>query len=710
MGALGLGVLLGATGCSTRGGGAEAYPELQPYSGREIEEVTFTGTLAPFDDDTLAQLTETRATHCRLLGLPFCLPFTDIGEQEQHLSLDRVQADAERLTLFYRQSGFFGTRVDVDVEPVDDTLDESPVLVEFGIDRADPVVLRTLEVEGMEVLDSADHPSLPSRVDERFDLGDFLSSGDSVLAALRRHGHAYAEVLRNYSVDTIADVATAGLVAIPGPVVRVDSILIYGGDQLGRSTVIRQLGVREGDLLRSSDLNEGQRNLFLLDLVQFASVAIAPDSLQAAPDDSTRATVLVQITEGPVHVVEAAVGWGSVSCFRTETSWVSRSLGGGARRLGLTGRVSKIGLGGPNAAQVAEGICKAYDEDPFGHELDYRVAADFTRPYFMDPRNHLGVEVFAERLSEPTVFQRTARGGRTTLTRRFRNQDVATFALGAVRTRLDASAAVFCIALLVCQGEDIRQLLAPRWRIGPEASWSRDRSDRVLNPTSGYQLRTTGAWVTPLLGSDLSFIRFSGQGALYREVRPGWIAAGQLRLGSFLGTAELGLTDDDEGAGERVIPPDERFFAGGASSVRGFEQNALGPGVWVDNDPEDETNAPEFVPVGGTSVVTATAELRLPSPFLSRYLRGALFVDAGAVGELGDLTAELRVTPGVGVRIQTPVGPVRLDVAYNPYGAGEGPLYVVSEEEDLLRVEERFTRERGFWDRLQFHVAVGQAF
>lgn len=704
-------VLAATAGCSTRGGAAAAYPELQPFAGREIEDVSFTGRLDPFDADTLARLTETRATHCRLLGLPFCIPFTDIGEQEEQLSLERVQADVERLTLFYRQSGFFGTRVEVDVEPVDPDVEDAPVQVEFEVNRADPVVLRSLEVEGLEgVIDSAALPSLPSRVGGRFDLGDFLASGDSVLSMMRRRGHAYAEVLRNYSVDTIADAATASLQAIPGPVVRLDSILIRGGEQLGRATVLRQLGIGQGDLLRSSQLQEGQRNLFLLELVQFASVGLAPDSLQVAPDDSTRATVLVQITEGPVHVVEAALGWGSVSCFRTETSWVSRSLGGGARRLGLSGRVSKIGLGGPNSAQVAEGICKAYDDDPFGNELDYRLSADFSRPYFLNPRNQLSVQLFAERLSEPTVFQRSARGGRGTLTRRFRNQDVGTFALGAERTRLDASSAVFCLALLVCQRDDIQQLLAPRWRIGPEASWARDHTNRPLNPTAGYQARTTGAWITPVLGSDLNFVRITGQGALYRELRPGWVAAGQVRLGSFLGTAELGLSGDEDDTGERVIPPDERFFAGGASSVRGFEQNALGPGVWVDDDPEDETNPPEFIPVGGTSVVTASAEVRLPSPVLSRYLRGAVFVDAGAVGELGDLTSELRITPGVGVRIQTPVGPVRLDVAYNPYGAVEGPLYVVSREDDLVRVEETFTRERGFWDRLQFHIAVGQAF
>lgn len=710
-----LALLLLTASCSARGGAA-TFPEYREFEGREVTDVEFTGTLEPFSADTLEQMVSTQPTRCRLLGLPFCIPFTDIGEVEGHLDLGAMREDVDRIILFYRQSGFFGTRVDAEVDPESRQDDESPVVVTFEVDRADPVILRSLEVDGLEgIIDSAAMPRLPVSVGRRFDLGDFLAAGDTLLLVLARRGHAYAEVLRNYSVDTIADAATAQLVAIPGPVVQVDSIVVEGADQLGRTTVLRQLSFDEGDLLRSSDLQQSQRNLFLLDLVQFASVAVAPDSLQVAPDDSTRATVIVHVTEGPVHVVDAGLGWGSVRCFRSDASWVSRSLGGGARRLAVNGRVSKIGLGGPPSAQVAEGICKAFEDDPYGNELDYRLAAEFTRPYLFNPRNHLSVNAFAERISEPSVYQRTARGGHVSVTRRMMNQDVATLALGAERARIEASDAVFCIGLLVCRSEDIGALLDPRWRIGPSGSWSRDRSDRPIDPREGYLARSTAAWNTPLLGSDLSFVRWSGQASIYREVRPDWVAAGQLRLGTFFGTAALSTPGEDDRVRvreEQVIPPDERFFAGGAGSVRGFSQNALGPGVWVDDDPVDETNNPEFVPVGGTSVATASLELRLPSPFLRQYLRAAAFVDAGAVrtGSILGLTSDWAITPGVGLRIRTPVGPVRIDMAYNPYGAPEAPLFVVSEEGDLLRVEERFRPDRSFLERLHFHIAVGEAF
>src|SRR5690606_3375950 len=117
--------------------------------------------------------------------------------------------------------------------------------------------------------------------------------------------------------------------------VTIDSIIVQGGGNLGRRAALRQLEVREGELLRSRQLQESQRNLYTLELVSLASVTIAPDSLQVTPSDSTTGTVLVAISEAPLREVEAAVGFGTVECLRTDAQWVHRSFTGEARRLAL---------------------------------------------------------------------------------------------------------------------------------------------------------------------------------------------------------------------------------------------------------------------------------------------------------------------------------------------------------------------------------------
>src|SRR5690606_11537082 len=130
---------------------------------------------------------------------------------------------------------------------------------------------------------------------------------------------------RSYDLNLSAGVAVAELAAVPGPQVVVDSILILGTKDLSRRDVLRQLEFREGRVLRERNLIASERNLYSLELVQLASVAVAEDTLQVTPADSTTATVVVRVSEGPVHVVEAAVGFGTVDCLRAEANWVSRN-------------------------------------------------------------------------------------------------------------------------------------------------------------------------------------------------------------------------------------------------------------------------------------------------------------------------------------------------------------------------------------------------
>jgi len=93
----------------------------------------------------------------------------------------------------------------------------------------------------------------------------------------------------------------------------------------------------------------------------------------------------------------------------------------------------------------------------------------------------------------------------------------------------------------------------------------------------------------------------------------------------------------------------------------------------------------------------------------------AVFVDAGVVtaGRISRTTSdEWAVTPGLGARFRTPVGPIRIDVAYNPSPPQRGPLYVPGPEgEMLVRVADDFRPERpSLLRRFQVHLGVGQAF
>jgi outer membrane protein insertion porin family len=127
------------------------------------------------------------------------------------------------------------------------------------------------------------------------------------------------------------------------------------------------------------------------------------------------------------------------------------------------------------------------------------------------------------------------------------------------------------------------------------------------------------------------------------------------------------------------VPLEERFYLGGSNSVRGWGRQDLGP---VDA---------QSTPVGGQAMFALNLELRLP---LYKKLRWVQFWDAGNVWRsIDDVGGDLQlfVSPGVGLRFETPIGPLRFDVAYR------------------LRRQPQDPRD-GLWKRLDFHISIGQAF
>jgi len=109
-------------------------------------------------------------------------------------------------------------------------------------------------------------------------------------------------------------------------------------------------------------------------------------------------------------------------------------------------------------------------------------------------------------------------------------------------------------------------------------------------------------------------------------------------------------------------------------------------------------------------MVVSNAEARFPMRIFGVLLFGATFVDAGMITERRNISlSELRITPGVGVRMPSLLGPIRLDIGFNPYAARKGPLYRQAGDQ-LQLVDAAFAPTLRFIDRLQLHLSIGQAF
>jgi outer membrane protein insertion porin family len=713
--------VVAASACVPQAPGARGpFPLFAEFEGLEVQEVQFRGQLE-LPRDSLRNVVVTRGPRCWLLIIPLCLPFTDFGRDDFQLDLDELSRDVVRLQLYYRDHGFYGTQV---VPSVDRTGGEE-VVVRFAISAGDRVLLRALEVTGAEeVIDSAQiRRALPLEAGEPFRRIGFLQSADTIRSLLLRRGYAYAEVLRNYSIDTIADVAEVEFVAVPGPLVYVDSIVFAGVNRLSQRTLRQQIVLDEGELLRVPELARSQRNLYDLEMVRFASLEIAPDSLQLDAD-SASATLLARIVEAPEYVVDAALGVGTVECVRTEAGFTDRNFVGGGRTLEIEGFVSRIGAGDPLSTSFGRRVCgEALDRELFGSVTDeevdlltYRLSANLHQPRLFQTRNELSVLLHAERITEVRAFLRQSVGGQVALGRELGANALLNTTLNVQRGRTLASPAAYCIGLDVCEAGEVRQLQDPRWSNVLSLTGFYDRVRPLGVVSRGYRLRGGVDWASELLASDDAYLRVLGDGAVFVPVRPGWVLAGNLRAGTFL----RGALGGEDG----FIPPERRFFAGGPSSVRGVPPNALGPTAYVITEQEVEFDTltgevvdarPRRSAIGGTRLLVASAELRAPSPFLPEFFRAAVFVDAGQVWAREEErdAGHLVVTPGVGVRVVTPVGPVRLDVAYNPRPLPEGRLFQLNRETgNLILIDPSFQPPApgSFWDRLEFSFAIGQPF
>ena len=170
----------------------------------------------------------------------------------------------------------------------------------------------------------------------------------------------------------------------------------------------------------------------------------------------------------------------------------------------------------------------------------------------------------------------------------------------------------------------------------PGVSLATTRYDDRHRPTDGYRLHAEARGGHEAAGSDVSFLRLSGSA--------GWVR-GVPWDGRLLARAELGALAVN---GFDALPPSQRFFAGGDSSVRGYEFASLGP-----------------VAAGGTVVggrLLAVGSIEYEHPIGDRW-SGAVFVDAGNAFDAEYHNDGLKVGVGFGVRWQSPIGAVRLDMA-----------------------------------------------
>jgi outer membrane protein insertion porin family/translocation and assembly module TamA len=613
--------------------------------------------------------------------------------------LDKAEfpRDVLRLVIFYRNHGYLGVAVDTIVT----RLGPSQVAVKFRITEDYPTRVRTLDIAGLAdvPMREAVERALPLRAGAPFDRFALAATRDTLQRRLRNSGYPDAEVLVNYETDVDRRTATVSFMALPGARSRIGEVRVQvrprGASPVIDTSVVRRLtALAVGRWYREQDLERAKRALYANQL--FAQVSVEPDTGGARPDSTVRIDVLV--AEGPMQSARVGGGWGTLDCFRAYSDYTHLNVARRATRLDLRARVSRIGVGKP--LNGLESLCSGdARHDAFGGRLNYSTGLTLTPALSARASVQPSLTLFSERRSEYNAYLRTTPiGGALSLAHGMgRRTQNASYTMEYGDTK--SSPAFLCAVFNACDSGDQAALLRRQRLAVLGVSFTEERTDNPSSPNRGTVLRAEVRHASSAIGSDnrLQFTRLTLDGAGYLPLGTDVVLAARVRIGAVLGPTF------QTSVGDAYVPVQERLYAGGATTVRGFRQNELGPVVYnvaaydtvradgtIGGDPADPaqevyfraraaTANPRTIPTGGNAMLVANLEARVRSPVLADVLQLAFFADAGRVWNRG--TAQrlnlgaVQWTPGVGARVRTLVGLIRVDIGYNPYQRASGAAF-----------------------------------
>ncbi|HZU26829.1 MAG TPA: POTRA domain-containing protein [Bryobacteraceae bacterium] len=458
----------------------------------------------------------------------------------------------------------------------------------------------------------------------------------------------------------------------PGERRFVRRVIVMGLDRTNPDLVDSRITLRPGDPISAAQMNESQRRLY--DLGIFSKVQTA---LQNPDGDEPSKYVLYDVEEA--HKYSMNVGFGAT---------IGR-IGGGTTDLnspaGTTGFAPRVSLGVSRINVL--GLANTVSVQTLLSTFEQRGLLSYLAPQIFGRQNlDLQFTGLYEYTRDVRTFTARRYEASVQLSQHFTRALTLAYRLAFRRSYIIGTPLI---------SPELLPLLSQPVRVGAvSTSIIYDRRENPIDPHRGIYNTVDLALASPALGSQTGYGRITARNATYHPIGRNLVFARQTQFG-----------DLERYSGLITIPLAERFFSGGADSERGFPDYQAGP-----RDPKTG------FPIGGTAYFFDTEELRFP--LIGDNIGGVLFHDMGNVyTNLGALSLRYHQnnlqdfdyavqTGGFGIRYRTPIGPIRLDLAFSPnsprffgyHGTYEQLLFGTGTPE-LQRIS-----------RFQFHFSLGQTF
>ncbi len=629
------------------------------------------------------------------------------------------ERDLARIERWYKARGYYQTRImgtrfkprsarasdrvkgqgDDSVCERDDDDEGCRVAITISVEEGQPVLVRRLSFSGEENLSPSLREDLRDASDlavgERFDEAIYDISKDNIRRTLRNETYACASVTGDVDIDPEQRTADIDFSVVPGPRSVIGNVRVTGHEHLSAKTIKAVSQLRTGEEYRESELDDAQRAIYALGA--FASVevigtprvnrsiALAAPALEQSVEQC-EGVVDIEIRIAPGRAIRYGLGAG----FQTGNvrggfgeqqnvpQWdvhlllfaEHRNFVGGLRRIRIEDRPRLI-------------FQNPFPE-PTDRALGNEVRLEFRQPAFIDARTTLRYHALWDLGPDPNNQAS------------FRH-DVDS-AIGLHRPFLDGrlvlSGGLHGNLYLVRRGEaqtSDHHTLFWEQHVQVDLRDNPQRTTRgaffAVGAHEGGFMRMPASW---------RYVRLVGEARSYAPLPAGIVIAGRFALG---GMMILDADQDQDDVGRVLGPQRYRLRAGGPSSHRGFI-----PGFLGDRDepvrPGDPNSSFYFRNSGGLRRWEASLEVRMP---LSPDFGLVAFSDFGDMNRAKNYRFNhLNLAVGLGLRYQTVVGPLRLDVA------GLVPrAQVVGGEENTqpFAVRAPFFRFPG-----AVHLTIGEAF
>lgn len=699
----------------------------------EVTRLRFQGVHV-MKTEELEESVSTEASHCKSFVLkPFCwITKSKYVYEKKYLNHEELARDVLRIRVFYWKRGYRDTQVDTVLTPNG----KNKVQIAFRITEGPPTLLSAMDIrQDSQVLKPHEiQKRLAISVGTPLNLIRIDSTRAKLLNALWDRGFGDAEIDTALVVDEVNHKADLTMIMRPKWKTTVAAIDIVGENRVTERTIRKSLTFKPGDVFRRSEMLRSQRALYESNLFKRAVLDLPVQG------DSNK-LVVVTVQESPPREVRLSAGFSTVDFFQVEGRYLHYNWFGSARRLAASAAIGNLFASSLNGKGIFRDVTSNIGSDRARYFAPtYNASIEVRQPWWGSPHNEAAASIFAHRRSAPGIFVDRGYGTSFTFTRNLTYRAPASANYRFEISQVEAGDVYFCINYGVCDQPTLHAL-REKQRLSPFTLNAQiDRTNDPLGPSRGVRGSADLEHASSLTISDFRYNRATLDGAAFMPFRARGVIGGHLRAGWVHALESTGAAVGAETAGD-ILHPRKRFYAGGARSVRGYGENQLGPRVLTiagsQLQAKDSLNPVchsgadmtacnpnvaglanrDFEPraLGGNIVVEGSAELRFP---VWKDLSGAAFVDAGYVAQRINPAlpkSKAAVTPGVGIRYMTRVGPVRVDLAMSPTGGEFLPVVteqVINGEVKLVNLKEnrRYAPAKGLLNRMQLHLSIGEAF